>query len=88
MVATVEGCYFVAVQMDYKDSHTPSQKLRTDLAALSTRPKFKRNIFTFTTLIQEQTLKFGLMSCPDSSESSIVQKFINRVIAHRWELDL
>lgn len=72
MVAQEEKCYFVAVQMDYKDAVTPTQKFRTDVAPPSTRPQFKRNLFTFTTVIAHQTLRFGLMACPDSSEESVV----------------
>ena len=62
----MEKYYFVAVQLEFKDNVTPPQKLRTDVATISNRPKFKHNLFTFHKVIQNQTLKFGLMACPNS----------------------
>jgi hypothetical protein len=67
VAAEAQKYYFVAVQLDFKDSHTPPIKLRTELAPLTNRPKFKRNLFTFDTLIEHQTLKFGLMATPDGN---------------------
>lgn len=77
-MAEKENCFFIAVQMDYKDSLTPSEKFRTDLAPPSNRPKYKRNLFTFNTIIAQQTIRFGLMACPDSSEDSVVPSLLCR----------
>lgn len=59
--------------MDFEDNVTPSLKFRTDITPLSNRPKPKRNLFSFSTLVERQKLKFGLMSCENASEGSIVQ---------------
>ena len=62
MAAEIEKYFFIALQLDYKDPNMPSIKLRTDIATISKRPKFKRNLFAFDKLIQHQTFKFGLMA--------------------------
>jgi hypothetical protein len=67
VAAETASHYFIAVQLDYKDNHTPPIKLRTNLAELTHRPKFKRNLFSFEKLIDHQSLKFGLMACPGGS---------------------
>jgi len=81
VVTAKEQFCFVAVQMDYDDQVTPTLKFRTDLSVLTNRPKFSRNLFTFEKVIEKQKLKFGLMECKDSSESSIVLAVSHRIIA-------
>ena len=71
VVASREKNYFVAVQLEYDDPTTVAQKYRTDVAPVSARPAFKRNLFTFQRLIDRQTLKLGLMSCEGLSEQSV-----------------
>ena len=51
IVLTKEGNFFIAVQLEYDDKVTPTQKFRTDVASLANRPKFKRNLFTFNKVI-------------------------------------
>lgn len=80
MAAETPQHYFIAVQLELKDNHTPPIKMRTDLAQLTHRPKFKRNLFSFDKLIEHQTLKFGLMACPGGSEDNIVKHLIFRIM--------
>ena len=68
VVASREKNHFVAVQLEYDDHTTPAQKYRTDVAPVSARPTFKRNLFNFERLIDKQTLKLGLMSCDGLGE--------------------
>lgn len=63
IVTAKENYCFIVVQLEYSDKVTPTQKLRTDIASISNRPKFKRNLFTFHQIIDQQKLKFGLMLC-------------------------
>ena len=70
---TQSRCFFIAVQIDYHDQVTQSQKFRTESAAPSERPVFKRNLFAFTTVLDLQTVKFGLMATQDTSEASLVK---------------
>jgi hypothetical protein len=72
VVTAKEGNYFIALQIDYDDPRTPTQKFRTDLAPLALRPKFARNFFSFHPLIDHQRIKFGLMGCKDNNEASVV----------------
>ena len=86
MAAQFEKYYFIAVQLEYKDNITAPQKMRTDIATLANRPKFKRNLFSFHKVIENQTLRFGLMACSSSEEDCIVKYFLLRVKLCRLEL--
>ena len=66
-MAVRSSCYFIALQIDYHDQLTPTLKLRTDMAPPSDRPKFTRNLFALSTLVELQTLKFGLMGAADTA---------------------
>ena len=67
MASQIQKYYFIAVQLEFKDNTTPPEKMRTDVATISNRPKFNRNLFTFHKVIEHQTLKFGLMACPSAA---------------------
>lgn len=80
MVAAKEYAYFIAVQLEYEDKVTPSVKFRTEVVAVTNRPKFARNLFSFDKIIELQKVRFGLMVCDNASEASAVSLVSLRVM--------